>query len=75
MGRSVIVAYTPKLGKDQQLLAAVKKHLAVLRKEGLVTDKPAYLMRAANGSIVEVFEWKSSEAINQAHENLAVQAL
>ena len=32
-------------------------------------------MRPENGSIVEVFEWKSSEAINQAHENVAVQAL
>ena len=32
-------------------------------------------MRAVNGSIVEVFEWKSSEASNQAHKNVAVQAL
>ncbi len=75
MGRFVIVAYTPKPNKSEQLLATVKKHLAVLRKEGLVTDKPAYLMRAENGTIVEVFEWKSSEAINYAHENAAVQAL
>ena len=49
--------------------------MTVLRKEELVTDKPVYLMRPENGSIVEVFEWKSSEAINQAHENVAVQAL
>ena len=75
MGRFVIVAYTPKAGKEQQLLAAVKKHLNVLQTEKLVTNKPAYVMRAGDGTIVEVFEWQSTEAIHQAHENPAVQAL
>ena len=75
MGRCVIVAYTPKNGMDQQLLAAVKKHLHVLQTEQLVTDKAAYVMRATDGSIVEVFEWRSAEAIKQAHSNPAVQAL
>jgi quinol monooxygenase YgiN len=75
MGQFVIVAYTPKPGKAEQLLAAVKKHLQVLRAEKLVTDKPAHVMRAANGTIVEVFEWRSPEAVKQAHGNPAVQAL
>lgn len=75
MGRFVIVAYTPKVGKEQQLLAAVRKHLDVLRAEQLVTDKPAYVMRAGDGTIVEVFEWRSAEAIHQAHGSPAVQAL
>lgn len=75
MGRFVIVAYTPKAGKEQQLLAVVGKHLQVLRTEQLVTDKPAYVMRAADGTVVEVFEWRSAEAIHQAHNNPAVQAL
>jgi len=75
MGRFVIVAYTPKPGKEQQLLAVVKKHLQVLRAEQLVTDHPASVMRAADGSIVEVFEWRSAQAIEQAHNNPAVQAL
>jgi hypothetical protein len=75
MGRCVIVAYTPKPGREQALLAVVKKHLDVLQGEGLVTDKPAYVMRAANGTIVEVFEWRSAEAIEKAHANPAVLAL
>jgi quinol monooxygenase YgiN len=75
LGRFVIVAYTPKPGQEQQLLAAVRKHLRVLRAENLVTEKPAYIMRAADGTIVEVFEWRSTAAINQAHSNPAVQAL
>ena len=40
MGRFVIVAYIPKAGQQQALLAAVKKHLQVLHVEGLVTDRP-----------------------------------
>ncbi len=75
MGRFVIVAYTPKVGKEQQLLAAVRKHLQVLRAERFVTDKPAYVMRAGDGTIVEVFEWRSAAAIQAAHGNSAVQAL
>lgn len=75
MGRFAIVAYTPKSGKEHQLLVAVRKHVQVLRAEQLVTDKPAYVMRAGNGTIVEVFEWRSTEAIKQAHGNPAVNAL
>jgi hypothetical protein len=75
MGRFVIVAYTPKPGKEQELIAAVGKHLQVLHAERLVTDKPGYVMRAGDGTIVEVFEWRSAEAISQAHANPAVQAL
>lgn len=75
MGRFVIVAYKPKQGKEQQLLAVVGKHLRVLQAEDLVTDKPAYVMRAGDGTIVEVFEWRSDEAVGQAHASPAVQAL
>jgi quinol monooxygenase YgiN len=75
MGRFVIVAYTPKPNKQEQLLAAVRKHLQVLKAENLVTDKPGYVMRASDGTIVEVFEWRSAEAIHQAHTNPAVGAL
>ncbi len=46
-----------------------------MRKEGLATDRPPYVMKAADGTIVEVFEWKSAEAIAAAHQNPAVLAL
>jgi quinol monooxygenase YgiN len=75
MGRFVIVAYTPKPGKEVSLAAAVKKHLEVLRAERLISDRPGYVMRAGDGTLVEVFEWRSAEAIQQAHTNPAVQAL
>ena len=72
MGQFVIVAYRPKVGKDAELLELVKNHVLILHDEGLVTARPSYMMRAANGTIVEVFEWKSPEAIEQAHTNQAV---
>ena len=75
VGRFAIVAYTPKTGREQRLIAAVRKHLVVLRAERLVTDNPGYVMRAGDGTIVEVFEWRSAEAVKQAHTNSAVQAL
>lgn len=75
MGRFVIVAYTPKPGKDQQLVVLVKKHIQVLKAENLVSDKPAYLMRSSDGTVVEVFEWRSTNAVSEAHSNAAVQAL
>lgn len=74
-GRFAVVAYTPKPGHESALLAAVRKHVAVLRDEGLVTDRSPAVMRAADGTIVEVFEWRSAEAINRAHANPAVLAL
>ena len=75
MGRFVIVAYKPKTGKERDLLAVVQRHLEVLCAEDLVTDSPAHVMRAADGTVVEVFEWKSVEAISRAPSNAAVHAL
>jgi quinol monooxygenase YgiN len=75
MGRVVIVAYKPKPGKESELLKAVGKHLEVLGQEGLVADRAAYVMAAADGTILEVFEWRSADSIQAAHANPAVQAL
>ena len=75
MGRFVIVAYRPKPGCERLLDAVVAKHLRVLAAEGLITDREGYVMRGGDGTIVEVFEWRSADAIAQAHGNPAVGAL
>ena len=72
MGRIVIVGYKPKPGKNEALKALMLTHLPRLKKEGLVTDRKSILMEAADGTIVEVFEWISEEAIQNAHKNPAV---
>jgi len=75
MGRFVIAGYKSKPGQEEQLLTVVRKHHSVLRAENLVSDKPAHVMRAGDGTIVEVFEWASSEAIERAHASTVVRAL
>ena len=75
MGKFVIVAYRPLPGKDQELLQLTREHLPILRSQGLATDRPSYVMRAADGTIIEVFEWKSAEAIAAAHQNPVWQAM
>ena len=55
---SSIAAYRPRKGKETQLFDAVTDHMEVLRAENLITNRPAHAMRAEDGTIVEVFEWK-----------------
>jgi hypothetical protein len=75
MARFVIAAFKPKPGMHAQLSAAVEKHWRILRAENLVTERPRYAMQAEDGTIVEVFEWLSAEAIERAHHTPAVLAL
>lgn len=75
MGRVVIVGYRPKPGKAGVLRELVKSHVPRLRAEGLATARAPIAMEAADGTVVEVFEWSSKEAIERAHENPAVQAM
>ncbi len=75
MGRIVIVAYKPKAGKAEALKELTKTHVPRLKAEGLVTEREAVIMEAADGTIVEIFEWLSEAAIRQAHANPAVHQL
>ncbi|HJL02594.1 MAG TPA: antibiotic biosynthesis monooxygenase [Polyangiaceae bacterium LLY-WYZ-15_(1-7)] len=74
-GRIVIVAYRPKAGREETLRRLVREHVPRLRAQGLVTEREPVLMEAADGTVVEVFEWASKEAIEAAHTHPAVQAL
>jgi quinol monooxygenase YgiN len=68
-GVCVIVAYRPKPGCEQELLKLVHERVPTLAREGLVTNRTSTIMRARDGTIVEVSEWKSQEAIEAAHRN------
>jgi hypothetical protein len=67
MGDMVIAAYRPKPGCEAALLALITEHVPYLRLHGLATDRPVCAMRAENGTILEVFEWRDG-AISRAHE-------
>ena len=73
-GNVVIAAYRPEPGREGELDALVAEHVPILRAEGLVSDRKPFVMRAEDGTVVEVFEWASAEAASSAHENSTVQA-
>ena len=74
-GVCVIVAYRPKPGKGDEVLPLVRSRVPNLRQEGLVTDRQPVIMRSRDGTIIEVSEWKSREAIDAAHKNPNVLAM
>jgi hypothetical protein len=72
MGSISIACYKPRSGCEEALLDLVRNHMPPLREQGLVTDRAPIVMRTADGTIVEIFEWVSQEAIAGAHTNPAV---
>lgn len=74
-GKVVIAMYTPKAGKAGELLEVLKRHLPLLRELGLATARQSLVMRSfGDGSILEIFEWVSDDAVTQAHEHPRVRA-
>jgi hypothetical protein len=72
MGSISVACYRPKLGCDNALLELIRDHLPTLRAQGAVTDRASIMMRASDGTIIEVFEWESQQAIAAAHSNAVV---
>jgi hypothetical protein len=75
MGSISVACYRPRAGCEEELLRLVHDHLPPLRNEGLVTDRASIVMRASDGTIIEIFEWVSAEAIAGAHSNPVVLSL
>lgn len=50
----------------------IKTHVDRLRMEGLATSRIPIIMKAADRTVIEVFEWISKEAIERAHTNPVV---
>ena len=72
MGSISVACYKPKPGCEEALMELVRNHLPPLRAQGLVTERASIVMRTASGTIIEVFEWVSQEAVAGAHSNPAV---
>ena len=75
MGRMVIACYKPKAGKNEELRTLMQEHLAILQSQDLVTDRASMMMEATDGTIIEVFEWKSKETMDSAHSNPVIQEM
>lgn len=68
-------SYKPKQGQEAALMELVQKHVPKLRELGLATKKHNYVAKSSGGSIIEVFEWASSNAVNAAHQHPAVSEI
>jgi hypothetical protein len=77
---SNIVTYVPKQGKEEELLALVKKHEPALRKVGLASPEPfrvwkAYDIRKQRVAFIEFFQWKDGTSSDVAHQTPEVMAV
>jgi hypothetical protein len=72
MGRVVIACYRPKPGREAELKRLMRTHVKRLREQDLATDRTPILVQAVDGTFVEVFEWNSQQAMDDAHSNPVV---
>jgi hypothetical protein len=79
IGVATMCTYRPKSGKELEMLALLKEHWPVLKKAGLVTNRPSVLYRATNKQgrtyFVEIFEWKDDKASGRAHEQTEIMRI
>ncbi len=71
----VMAIYRPLPGQEGGLDEVVRTHWSTLDSQGLVTARRPLLLRASDGTILEIFEWRSKEAIDAAHTNAVVLAM
>jgi uncharacterized glyoxalase superfamily protein PhnB len=73
--RAVLACFRPRPGQEAALLEVVRTHVPTLQRLGLATDRASLVMRAADGTLVEAFEWISGAAIDAAHRHPEVLAM
>ena len=77
---TMLVSYYPKAGREMELRQLVQQHYPVLSNLGLVTEMPAQVWQArAKGSerpyFVELFQWKTPQSSDIAHQTPEVMAV
>jgi hypothetical protein len=75
MGSVAVACYKPRPSHEATLLDLVRGHLPPLRELGFVTEREPIVVRCADGTIVEIFEWVSKDTIAAAHGHPVVQAM
>lgn len=75
MRRTALVCHRPKSGQAEVLRTLVGTHHARLYEQGLVTRRAPIVMQARDGALLELFEWKSARAIDEARENPVVRVI
>src|SRR5436309_14993982 len=67
------VTYRAKPGKEEELLALIKKHGPALQSTGLIVGGPAVIYRATDkrsgeNFFIETFAWRDEDAPEAAHQ-------
>ena len=71
----VFAIYKPHQNKGNELKKLILKHVPILKSNKLITDREPVLVQSKNGIYIEIFEWKSNDAVEEAHKNPEVQKL
>ncbi|OZM58380.1 hypothetical protein CIB95_02075 [Lottiidibacillus patelloidae] len=70
-----IALYKPFPGQEDELKKLVALHIPALRKENLITEREPIQLTSSDGTIIEIFEWQSSEASDKAHVLPSIQKI
>ncbi|MEZ5993184.1 MAG: hypothetical protein R3E76_12650 [Planctomycetota bacterium] len=71
----VIAMYRPfDQANESALRELIRQHNTTLRVEEMITERPAILMQAEDGTYIEIFEWLPGAA-EAAHEHPAIQKI
>ena len=71
----VFAIYKPHQDKGNELKKLILKHVPRLKSNKLITNREPLLVKSKNGIYIEIFEWKSTDAVEEAHENPEIQKL
>lgn len=75
----VVCRYRLKPGKEQEFERILAVHWRLLSDQGLTTEQPAEVLRAAdsagNVAYLESFSWRDQGAVTAAHESPEVMKL
>jgi hypothetical protein len=75
MHHIALILYSPRKGRKQELIEMLQHNIPVMRKLGLVTDREQILAGTKDGSIIQIFEWKSQDSQEQAMAHPVVQEM
>ena len=71
-GNVVMALYRPAPGQAEAMLKLVAQHVPTLRELELITDRPVMLLRAGDGTLIEIFEWRTADGSKRAYEHAAI---
>ena len=77
--QTVLCHYRVIAEREGEFRRLLERHWPTLRKLNLVTDEPSLIYRTADDEgrpfFLEIFHWKSGDAVRLAHEHPDVQAV